>query len=93
MTAPTPSDQTAQAAPTGALEASLLPPIPPTLAERLRALEAQCAATSERYTTNGQVFVALTMASGDRLAGSGATTAAAITHLEQRVASLYPLEG
>lgn len=89
----TTSDQTAQAAPTGALEASLLPPVPPTLAERLRALEKQCGATSERWKQDGRVYFALIMADGDRIAGSGATTADAIAHLEQRIEKIYAAEG
>lgn len=78
---------------TGALAAQKLEAVEVTLAERLRALEAQCAATSERWKKDGLVFFALIMENGDRVAASGPTTADAIAALERRVEKLYAAEG
>lgn len=77
----------------GTLDAEKLEAVEVTLADRLRALEKQCGATSERWKKDGRVYFALIMADGDRIAGSGATTADAIAHLEQRVEKIYAAEG
>lgn len=73
----------------GALEVTPVPALPPTRAERLRALEQQLGATSTRSVkADGTVVLALTLPDDDRIAGRGPTTEAALAHLEQRVAQL-----
>lgn len=74
-------------APSGALTATKLEAIPPTRAERVRALEAEFRATHFRQITHdGQVRLGLELANGDRFAGTGATTEDALVDLERRLA-------
>lgn len=64
-----------------------------TKAARLHALEAQYQAKSTRQVReDGTVVLALELENGDRIAGRGATTAEALTHLEARVAKFAATE-
>jgi len=77
------------AAPSGTLEAVKLEALTPTRAERLKALEQEFSATSERsIESDGKVRLGLKMSNGDVIVGRGVDTEAALAHLEQRVALL-----
>lgn len=59
-----------------------------TLADRVRALcDAHTATWTRQPQADGTVVCRLTLATGDVIAGTGADTAAAVTHLETRVAA------
>lgn len=74
-------------APSGELTVTKLEAMPPTRAERVRALEAEFSASHFRaIARDGQVRLGLEFANGDKVVGTGATTEAALTHLERRVA-------
>lgn len=83
------------AAISGDVTATKLEALPPTRAERLRALEAQFGATSTRaiHPRTGAVLLGLELESGDRIVGRGATTEAALTDLEARMADFRTQEG
>lgn len=77
------------AAASGTLEAAKLEPITPTRADRLKALEQEFDAKSERSVLpDRRVRLALKLANGDTIAGTGVDTEAALTHLESRVGHL-----
>lgn len=73
------------ARPSGTLGVEKLAALPPTRAERVKALEAQYKGTSERFVRDGVVFMALSMENMDRICGRGANTEDALTHLESRL--------
>ncbi len=79
---------TSTAAPSGTLEAVKLDAVPPTRAERLRALEQEFGATSTRavHPKSKEVLLGLEFENGDRVVGRGIDTEAALTNLEVRVA-------
>lgn len=79
----------------GDLTATKQEAMPPTRADRLRALEAQFGATSTRaiHPRTGAVLLGLELESGDRIVGRGATTEAALTDLEARMAAFAVQEG
>lgn len=59
-----------------------------TLADRVRALcDAHHAEWTRHPQPDGTVVCKLTLAAGDVIAGTGADTAAAVAHLETRVAA------
>lgn len=75
------------AAPSGELTVTKLEAMPPTRAERVRALEAEFTAKHYReLDRHGQVRLGLELENGDKFAGTGATTEAALADLERRAA-------